>query len=61
MPVPAADHLGPFESSSLERSIYRQVTVVDAGFPGEAIPLWIEDWYPRGLSGSGGPGPVASD
>ncbi len=61
MPVPAADHLGAFESSSPERSIYLQVTVVDAEFPGEAIPLWIEDSYPRGLSGSGDSGPVVPD
>jgi hypothetical protein len=50
MPVPAADHLGATESSSPERSIDLQVTVVDAEFPGEATPLWIEDSYPRGLS-----------
>lgn len=54
MPVPAADHLGATESSSLERTIDLQVTVVDAEFPGEASPLWIEDSYARDLSGSRG-------
>jgi hypothetical protein len=59
MPVPAADQLGATERSSLEWSIDLQVTVVDAESPGEASPLWIEDSYPRGLSGSRGP--VVSD